>query len=109
MLAPYEVKLLAMAVGTSASVVITGIVAWTVVTLKQSPRGAPTGADARAAAAEERLARIEQSLDALALEMERSSESQRFTARLLAERLGELPPRLPERALGQHRPNHTPH
>jgi hypothetical protein len=109
MLAPYEIKLMAMAVGTSASVVITGIVAWTVVKLRQTPRGAPNGLDGRSAAAEERLARIEQTLEALSIEMERSSEAQRFTARLLAERVGELPARLPERAIGQQRSNNTPH
>ena len=36
---------------------------------------------------EERLERIEQAVDAIALEVERVAESQRFTTRLLAERL----------------------
>lgn len=36
---------------------------------------------------EDRLYRIEQAVDAIALEVERMAESQRFTARLLAERL----------------------
>jgi hypothetical protein len=36
---------------------------------------------------EDRLERIEQAVDAIAVEVERMSESQRFTARLLAERL----------------------
>ena len=36
---------------------------------------------------EERLYRIEQAVDAIALEVERMAESQRFTARLLTERL----------------------
>jgi len=36
---------------------------------------------------EDRLYRIEQSVDAIAVEVERMAESQRFTARLLAERL----------------------
>ena len=35
---------------------------------------------------EERLARIEQALDAVAVEAERISEGQRFTTRLLADR-----------------------
>jgi hypothetical protein len=36
---------------------------------------------------ESRLDRIEQAVDAIAIEVERMAESQRFTARLLAERL----------------------
>jgi hypothetical protein len=36
---------------------------------------------------EDRLERIEQAVDAIALEVERMAESQRFTTRLLAERL----------------------
>jgi hypothetical protein len=36
---------------------------------------------------EDRLYRIEQAVDAIALEVERMAESQRFTARLLTERL----------------------
>ena len=36
---------------------------------------------------DDRLYRIEQAVDAMALEIERMAESQRFTAKLLAERL----------------------
>jgi len=36
---------------------------------------------------EERLLRIEEAVDAMAVEMERMSESQRFTSKVLAERL----------------------
>jgi hypothetical protein len=36
---------------------------------------------------EDRLYRIEQAVDAIALEVERMAESQRFTARLLSDRL----------------------
>lgn len=42
---------------------------------------------------EQRLARLEQTLDAIAIEVERISESQRFTAKLQAER-GQEPPKL---------------
>jgi hypothetical protein len=42
-------------------------------------------------ALEERLYRLEQAIDSIALEVERGSEAQRFTAKLLAERL-EAPP-----------------
>jgi hypothetical protein len=41
---------------------------------------------ARTDAMDQRLLRIEQSLDAVALEVERISEGQRFTTRLLSER-----------------------
>jgi hypothetical protein len=37
---------------------------------------------------EERLARIETAIDAMALEVERISEGQRFVTRLMAEREG---------------------
>jgi hypothetical protein len=37
--------------------------------------------------ADDRLYRIEQAVDAMAIEIERMAESQRFTAKLLAERL----------------------
>ena len=42
-------------------------------------------------ALEERLYRLEQAVDAVAVELERGTEAQRFTARLLAERLEALP------------------
>ena|SRR3990172_2612057 len=48
------------------------------------------------AALDERFTRIEQAVDAIAVEVERMSESQRFTSRLLAER---LPAALPERSV----------
>jgi len=38
------------------------------------------------AASDERLARIEQAVDAIAIEVERISEGQRFTTKLLSER-----------------------
>ena len=40
---------------------------------------------------EERLARIEQAVDAIALEVERISEGQRFTTKLLSEQSRPLP------------------
>jgi hypothetical protein len=40
------------------------------------------------ATVEERLARIEQAVDSIAIEMERVSEGQRFTTKLLSERAG---------------------
>lgn len=43
----------------------------------------------RAALDENRLQHLEQAVDAIALEVERISEGQRFTTKLLAERQGE--------------------
>jgi hypothetical protein len=43
------------------------------------------------AAVDQRLQRIEHAVDAIAVEMERVSEGQRFTTRLLAERAGGTP------------------
>ena len=40
---------------------------------------------------EERLARLEAGVDAIAVEVERISEGQRFTTKLLAERSGAVP------------------
>ena len=59
-------------------------------------RGALFGSET----ANQRLERIEQAVDAIALEMERVSEGQRFTTKLLADRVGpgadrELPARSP--------------
>ena len=41
---------------------------------------------------DERLSRIEQAVDAIAIEVERISEAQRFTTRLLAEKNGAKAP-----------------
>jgi hypothetical protein len=48
----------------------------------------PQPSRAAAAANEERLERIERAVEAVAIEVERISEGQRFTTRLLAERNG---------------------
>lgn len=40
---------------------------------------------------QDRMTRIEQAVDAIAIEVERMSEGQRFTTRLLAEKLGSQP------------------
>ena len=54
-------------------------------------QGPPILQDAHAA---ERLARIEAAVESIAIEVERISEAQRFTTRLLSERpAGALPPR----------------
>jgi uncharacterized protein YicC (UPF0701 family) len=47
---------------------------------------------------EQRLERMEQAIESVAVEVERISEAHRFTAKLLAERGGEVP-RQPERVI----------
>lgn len=54
-------------------------------------RGAPQDHLPRAELAEERIAYLQQSVDAMALELERVGEAQRFTDKLRVER-GETPP-----------------
>jgi hypothetical protein len=51
----------------------------------------------------ERLRRIEMTVEATALEVERVSEANRFMAKLLAERAGlVIPPARPERVITPH-------
>jgi len=52
-------------------------------------RGMRSSEPACLRAVEDRLARIEQAVDAIAVEVEPISEGQRFTTKLLAERSGE--------------------
>ena len=47
--------------------------------------------ESNSALADERLARLEQAVDAIALEIERISEGQRFTTRLLSEQSRRTP------------------
>ena len=54
---------------------------------------------------DERLARIEQAVESIAIEVERISEGQRFTTKLLAERAQADPIRLGEVAVGERRPS----
>jgi hypothetical protein len=52
-------------------------------------RAMKSGGSKSLATIEERMGRMEQAIDAIAVEVERISEGQRFTTRLLAERVGE--------------------
>jgi len=65
-------------------VVVVGGVLYAWITGHYRTRGVARGEDL--ARIEERLARIEQAIDAVAVETERISEGQRFTAKLLGER-----------------------
>jgi hypothetical protein len=62
-----------------ASIVTIGIVAWKSVTRQKAPRVNNQLADAR-------LEQLQQSIDAIAVEVERIAEAQRFSAKLLSER-----------------------
>lgn len=76
--APFVIAVIAIISGTAMAIV----------KMVLSHRARLTGGPARQelAAIEERLTRIEQAVDAIAVETERISEAQRFTTRLLAER-----------------------
>jgi hypothetical protein len=54
-----------------------------------------------------RLERMEQAIDSIAIEVERISEGQRFTTKVLAERSGVLPP-APGQQQQQQQPNLVP-
>jgi hypothetical protein len=67
------------AVGVSIKVVVSGILTWQENKLKHLSPGIGSAAEAR-------LERMEQAVDAIAIEIERISEGQRFTTRLLSDR-----------------------
>ena len=74
---------LVMLVAASATVAIVKIIASTILRLKEGDRHAPTSAVS--SMSDERIARIEASVEAIAIEVERISEGQRFTTKLLSE------------------------
>ena len=51
---------------------------------------------------DDRFQRLEQAVDAIAIEVERISEGQRFVTKLLAERSAAASPRAPERVITPH-------
>lgn len=68
--------------------VIFGTLSVTIISLAKMKFNATTRREKLAdPAVEDRLERIEQAVDAIAIEVERMSESQRYTSKLLAERL----------------------
>ena len=77
-----------------AGVFATGI--WAVVrVVSLKTRDRLAGRDSlHRAADDDRMARLEQAIDSIAVEVERISEAQRFTAKVMAER---LPERVPDR------------
>lgn len=58
--------------------------------LEHRPQAIPDDVSAR-------LERMEQAIDSIAIEVERISEGQRFTTKLLAERVGDAPARADQR------------
>jgi hypothetical protein len=76
---PGEVAIVAIVFGTTSATVLS-LARMRFRSKDQSNRITNPGVD-------DRLDRIEQAVDAIAIEVERMSESQRFTARLLSERL----------------------
>jgi hypothetical protein len=76
---PGEVAIVAIVFGTTAGTILS-LVRMKMRASEQRSKIADPGVD-------ERLYRIEQAVDAMAVEIERMAESQRFTAKLMSERL----------------------
>ena len=79
--------------GIIAGTIVVGILLQAIVSLwkyRRRPAEAPAGLGQ----VEERLDRIEHAIDAMAVEVERISEGQRFTTRLLSDRREQEPARL---------------
>ena len=77
--------------GIISGTILTGVLLQAIVSIYTKRResmsdGLPSGAAARI---EERLSRIEQAIEAMSVEVERVSEGQRFTTKLLSERSAE--------------------
>jgi hypothetical protein len=75
---PGEVAIVAIVFGTTAATILS--------LAKMRMRGSEKRAELDPGM-DERLYRIEQAVDAMAIEIERMAESQRFTTKILAERL----------------------
>ena len=69
----------AIIVMLAGSLIAIGIIAWKSVTKTKSAPQMPQVAEAR-------LEQLQQSIDAIAIEVERIAEAQRFSAKLLSER-----------------------
>jgi hypothetical protein len=76
---PGEVAIVAIVFGTSAATILS--------LAKMRMRAREQHNSLSDPNVDERLYRIEQAVDAMAIEIERMAESQRFTSKLLAERL----------------------
>ena len=76
---PGEVAVVAIIFGTTAGTILS--------LARMRLRSKESHAPLNDPGVDERLYRIEQAVDAMAVEIERMAESQRFTAKLLSERL----------------------
>lgn len=76
---PSEVAIVAIVFGTTAATILS--------LAKMRMRSSERRPELSDPAVDERLYRIEQAVDAMAIEIERMAESQRFTTKILAERL----------------------
>jgi len=87
---PFEVVMMAKMFFTTIAIVALGVPLIRGLSrrfLERPPAPAPLSSDVA-----ERLTRIEQAVDAIAVEVERVSEGQRYTTRLMTEMRGALPP-----------------
>jgi hypothetical protein len=84
----YELVAFLGSIGVSGVVAMTLIVSWFRYRAHRQVPGVPV----RDPAQEQRLARIESAVEAIAIEVERISEGQRFTTKLLSERQGGYAP-----------------
>ena len=75
-----------LGIGLMVSVTVTVL---TLARMYFNSRGGLRLSRQRVEAIEERLGRMEQAIDTIAVEVERISEGQRFTTKLLADRAGE--------------------
>ena len=80
------VSIIAIIAGATTLIGVAGSIAWAWVRSKRGSSALPDGSLARI---EQRLERMEQAIDAMSVEMERVSEGQRFTTRLISEQAGE--------------------
>ena len=78
-----EGRMVVTIVAISSSVAIMGTIAWAYVERLKIRQGANAK---QLGSIDERLARMENAIDAMSLEVERISEGQRFTTKLLADR-----------------------
>lgn len=78
-----EGRMIVTIVAISSSVAVMGTIAWAYVERLKIRQGASTK---QLGSIDERLARMENAIDAMSVEVERISEGQRFTTKLLAER-----------------------
>jgi hypothetical protein len=72
-----------MLVACSAAVAVVKIIASTILRVREQDRRVATSSTS--SISDERIARIEASVEAIAIEVERISEGQRFTTKLLSE------------------------